>query len=274
MMDRDMLSNEVQSIFSMLDAEEFPGVHRYLAGIMDDSGYVSESPFDIASNLVRCDGMQVFPGYLISFITELYESEIADGNADAMNDLGGQYYDGFKGFEQSFEKAMELYHMAADNGSRAAQENLGYCYYYGRNMESPDYEKAFHYFALGAFDGHLISLYKIGDMYLNGLYVRKNEKEAFNIYMRCLDTMTEEAAPIVAGPVHLRLGKMFLYGLGVDKNYKSALICYQKAEAFLYDMVADGDIKYRKSLEAAIRGQAKVRELLLGELPEDEWLEE
>ncbi len=39
-------------------------------------------------------------------------------------------------------------------------------------------------------------------------------------------------------------------------------------------MVADGDIKYRKSLEAAIRGQAKVRELLLEELPEDKWLED
>ena len=71
--------------------------------------------------------MQVFPDHLISFITELYVSETEDGNADAMNDLGGRYYDGFKGFEQSFEKAMELYHTAAENGSRQAQENLGCC---------------------------------------------------------------------------------------------------------------------------------------------------
>ena len=44
-----------------------------------------------------------------------------------------------------------------------------------------------------------------------------------------------------------------------------------KAEAFLYDMVAVGDPKYRKSLNAAISGQAKVRELLLDELPDDQW---
>ena len=44
-----------------------------------------------------------------------------------------------------------------------------------------------------------------------------------------------------------------------------------KAEAFLYDMVAAGDPKYRKSLNAAISGQAKVRELLLDELPDDQW---
>lgn len=80
-----------------------------------------------------------------------------------------------------------------------------------------------------------------------------------------------EAAKFVAGPVHLRLGKMFLNGLGTEKNYRNALICYQKAEAFLYDMVAAGDPKYKKSLQAAISGQAKVRELLLDELPEDEW---
>lgn len=63
----------------------------------------------------------------------------------------------------------------------------------------------------------------------------------------------------------------FLYGLGTEKNYKNALICYQKAEAFLYDMVADGDPKYKKSLQAAISGQAKARELLLDELPDDEY---
>ena len=101
------------------------------------------------------------PDFLIDFITELYEMAIADGNAAAMNYLGSQYYDGGRGFEQSFEKTVKYYQMAAENGERQAQENLGYCYYYGRNMDKPDYEKAFHYFALGAFDGHLISLYKI-----------------------------------------------------------------------------------------------------------------
>ncbi len=71
-----------------------------------------------------------FPGCLIDLITGLFEMEIDNGNADAMNDLGSQYYDGNRGFEQSFEKAVRYYKMAAENGSRQAQENLGYCYYY------------------------------------------------------------------------------------------------------------------------------------------------
>ena len=160
--------------------------------------------------------------------------------------------------------------MAAENGNRQAQENLGYCYYYGRNMPV-DYEKAFHYFALGAFDGHLVSLYKIGDMYMNGYYVPKNEKEAFLIYEHCMNTMTDEAARYAAGPVYLRLGKAFLYGKGTEANAQTALICFQKAEVFLYGMVKNGDVMYKKSLQAAVDGQQKAREALRRELPEKEW---
>ena len=97
-------------------------------------------------------------------------------------------------------------------------------------------------------------------MYLNGLYVPKNEKEAFYIFIRCIETMTEEAEGRVAGPVYLRLGRMFLEGIGVSQNLKNAFVCYQKAEAYLYDMVLSGDVMYRKSLEAAIAGQKKARE--------------
>lgn len=273
MINKDYISTEVGKLFTMLNADEYPEVYAYLANIMDEDGLVNEDPYDMATNLIQCDKPLDFPEYLIDFITERYEEEIEDGNQHAMNNLGAQYYDGSRGFEQSFEKAVHYYNMAAENGSRQAQENLGYCYYYARNMDKPDYEKAFHYFALGAFDGHLVSLYKIGDMYLNGYYVKKNEKEAFHIYMRCLETMTDESAKFVAGPVYLRLGKMFLNGTGVEKDYKSALVCSQKAESFLYDMVVAGDYMYKKSLEGAIICQAKAREMLMTGLDSKDWID-
>ena len=56
-----------------------------------------------------------------------------------------------------------------------------------------DYEKAFHCFAPGAFSGRPASLYKIGDMYLNGYYVKKNVRDAFRIYRRCLDLLDDDA---------------------------------------------------------------------------------
>ena len=261
---------DIQDILSLISPEELPETCSYLSSLQGENSPEGSTPYVIANTVLDLDKPGRLPGYVIAFIAKMFELEIVTGNADAMNDLGAQYYDGSRGFEQSFEKAVRYYSMAAENGSRQAQENLGYCYYYGRNGK-PDYEKAFHYFALGAFDGHLVSLYKIGDMYLHGLYVPKNEREAFYIFMRCIETMTDEAADRVAGPVYLRLGRMFLEGTGTVRNYKNALICFQKAETFLYDMVMDGDTMYRKSLDAAIKGQEKTREKILEQLPDDTW---
>ena len=83
--------------------------------------------------------------------------------------------------------------------------------------------------------------------------------------------MTDEAAPRTAGPVFLRIAKMYLYGLGTERDLKAALVCYQKAESFLYDMVKEGDVMYKNSLRAAIEGQNKARALLAAELPNGEW---
>ena len=220
--------------------------------------------YDFATALIQCDTAAPMPRCLFDFIVTLYKSAIDDGNADAMNDLGALYYDG-RGCHQDFAEAVHYYDMAAKLGNRQAQENLGYCYYYGRNV-AVDYQKAFHYFALGAFDGHLISLYKIGDMYQNGYYVEKNPAAAFRIYERCLETMTDEAADTVAGPVFLRMGNAFLHGNGTAENPQNALVCFQKAELYLYDMVVRGDRMYQKSLQSAIEGQEKARARLLERL--------
>ncbi len=248
-----------------LDPELFPETVEFFTKYVDDE----ISAYEMATELVQCDKTSDMTRELFDFIVRLYKEAIDEGNVEAMNDLGALYYDG-RGCEQDFTKAVYYYDMAAKSGSRQAQENLGYCFYYGRNMPV-DYEKAFHYFALGAFDGHIISLYKIGDMYKNGYYVEKNLEEAFRIYSHCLDTMSAEAASVCAGPLFLRVGNAFLNGEGTEKNAKSALVCFQKAEVFLYDMVENGDVMYKKSLIAAIEGQAIAREQLAEALPNRDW---
>ncbi len=269
-MDAFELYDGVQSLASMIDAEENPEAAEYLEGILFGGGLLEDDPYEIASRLLECDRPYPLPRIVRDLIEELLTDAFEAGNADALNDLGAQYYDGSRGFEQDFTKAVTCYKLAAEKGSRPAQENLGYCYYYGRNMPV-DYAKAFHYFALGAFDGHIISLYKIGDMYLNGYYVEKDPVEAFRIYNRCIETMTDEAAPACAGPVFLRLANAFLNGIGTKEDAKNALVCYQKAEAFLYDMVAGGNVMYKKSLAAAIDGQAAARAKLAASLPAENW---
>lgn len=272
-MDNKWLTDKTKAILDRMDPEVYPEACEFLNGLIEDDSFCEYGPFGIANELADADKDEEWTPEIVEYLEALYMEAINAGDADAMNDLGAHYYDGHRGFEQSFDKAMKYYKMAAYNGSQVAQENLGYCYYYGRDGE-PDYMKAFHYFAMGAFSGYLNSLYKIGDMYYNGYYVEKNLREAFVIYMRCLDMMTEEAERYVAGPVYLRLGKMFLNGYGVEKNLRSALTCFQKAEHFLYSMVVDDrNLMYKKSLEGAIEGQAKVREEMAKEIPEKDWLE-
>lgn len=271
MIEINAVRRETDDILAILNAEEYPETYDFLSMISACENDDMPSIYDIATALTKCDAKLPMHKVVFDFAVELYESEINNKNANAMNDLGALYYDGH-GCCQDFGKAVYYYNMAAENGCKVAQENLGYCYLYGRDVEV-DYEKAFHYFALGAFEGYLVSLYKIGDMYQKGYYVKKNEAEAFRIYERCMDTMTDEAAKLVAGPVYLRLGNAFLYGTGTEPNAKTALICYQNAERFLFDMVNGGDVMYKKSLQAAIDGQAKARAKLTETLPEKQWLD-
>ena len=256
---------ELDKVLLELDPSKLPETIEYLKAQKDED----LSAYELATGLVNCDTRNNMPKVLFDLIVKLYLEACDEGNNAAMNDLGALYYDG-RGCCQDFSKAVYYYNMAAESGNKVAQENLGYCYLYGRDVEI-DYEKAFHYFALGAFEGYIVSLYKIGDMYQNGYYVKKNEAEAFRIYNRCLETMTDEAAPITAGPVYLRLGNAFLYGKGTEPDAKTALICYQNAERFLFDMVNRGEVMYKKSLQAAIDGQTKARAMLTENLPEKLW---
>lgn len=270
-MDVQVLNKKICKVFETLDDKRYPETTEYIEDWLDLPNEVRDDAYGVFVAFAESDKPKEWTPEIIQFLEDLLLSEIEEENADAMNDLGAMYYDGNRGFEQSFEKAMKYYNMAAANGNRQSQENLGYCYYYGRDGEV-DYEKAFHYFALGAFDGHLISLYKIGDMYYNGYYVEKNHKEALLIYERCMETMTEEAASVVAGPVLLRLGNMHLNGEGTKKDPRTALACYQSAERYLYSMVVDdGNYMYKKSLKGAIEGQEKARAEMAKMVDGKEW---
>ena len=249
-----------------LDPEKFPETIEYLESIKDVN-YLSS--YNIASHIVRCDITSAMTPELFNFVAELYEAAIESGDKYAMNDLGALYYDG-RGYNQDFTKAVYYFKMAADNGNKLALENLGYCYYYGRSVPV-DYEKAFNYFAIGAFEGEIISLYKIGDMYRNGYYVEKNLNEAFIIYSRCLDMIKQTSKYYNAGQVYLRLGNAYFYGEGTNKDFKKALKCFQRAEIYLYNIIEDGELMYRKSLQAAIDGQAKARAEIFENLPARTW---
>lgn len=257
-------------ILNTISEEDYPKIcNTIFAHIDEDNEEIYTSPYIVCGELHEADGTKQLPECVAQFLLKVYEEEISNGNADAACDIGSLYYTGRAG-EQSYAKALKYYTIAADGGCRQAQENLGYCYYYGRDTEV-DYEKAFHYFALGAFDGHIRSLFKIGDMYRNGYYVKKNEQESFRIYEQCLDTMTDVAMPLVGADVMMRLGDCYFEGIGTEVDFELALEYYQKAERLFYTRLQEGDFLMKGNYKRVIARQEEVRKKMIEELPNYDW---
>ena len=247
---------KIRKALENLNAEEFETIRGYLKHVVEHAEMHSE--FEVGEFLTDDALFEDLPPSLVKLARQMFETAAKAGNAEAMNELGALYYDGAKSFPQDYGKAREWFEKASEAGNEQATESLGYCLYYGRTGE-PDYEKAFRCFAEGAILGRTNSLYKTGDMYMDGLFVEKNEDKAFRIYVRCLETMTEEEEDVVAGPVHLRLGKAYLRGTGTTENAFKALIHLQKAEGYLFLMVAAGFERYRKSYKEAVALQDEAR---------------
>lgn len=263
----------LNEILHSISEDEYPEICSTIYTHMQENAEgIYTEPFIIAQEMSEADATKQLPKLAAKFIRTAYEEELANGNADAACDIGSLYYTGRAG-EQNYAKALEYYTIAADGGCRQAQENLGYCYYYGRDT-AVDHEKAFHYFALGAFDGHLRSLYKIGDMYRDGHYVKKNEFEAYRIYRHCLDNMTDIALPLVGADVMMRMADCYFEGIGTEVDYELALHYYQKAEQLFYKRLQDGDFLIKGNYEKVIARQIEVRNKMQGALPSYDWAEQ
>ncbi len=217
----------------------------------------------ILENYMNVSQARHVPEILQEFLENLLIQEVKCGNGNAANALGALYYTGRIGEEPDYERAEEYYLKAEELGDRQATENLGYIYYYGRTGEA-DYEKAYHRFVKGALDGHVISLYKIGDMYKNGYYVKQDLKEAFCIYDHCYVLMQNSDGLYAdcIGDVHARLADCYLYGKGVDADPFAALHFSQSAEIALRFKKKTGSMFTEGTLKWALELQEKARELI------------
>lgn len=155
-------------------------------------------------------------------VIECYRACMGQKMPTAFLNLGTLYYTG-RGVEQDYKEAYELYKVAADAGEMRAICNCGYCFYYGRHQEV-DYSEAFKYFSLAAllFDD-ANSIYKLGDMYLNGYSVEKNDNYAFIMYTRALRLcQANEKDEACLGDAQFRVGKCLLRGVGTKQNVEDA----------------------------------------------------
>lgn len=107
---------------------------------------------------------------------------------------------------------------------------LGYIYYYGRvNNGIAEYDKAYKYYSLAALSGNVEARYKIGDMYRNGYYLKKNEQIAKSIYdslyYDALKEFHKDPKTSSLADVSLRLAGFF----DNEEEYKVGYMLYLQA---------------------------------------------
>ena len=126
--------------------------------------------------------------------------------------------------ERLAKKAVECYELCIKHGIPEAALDLGRIYYPGTTVVKQNFQKAYEYFSLGVLlYNDAKCLCKLGDMYLNGYHVVKNEKFAFFLYQRSLHCCQEnEADAACTADAQFRVGKCYLYGIGTYKNTEKA----------------------------------------------------
>lgn len=135
---------------------------------------------------------------------------------------------------------------------------LGYIYYYGRtNRGNADYEKAFKYFSFGAHAGIYESIYKLSDMYKNGLGGIKSASLAKelvrNIYGDLYSQFLCERFDCEFADVAIRLGNFAMEEEcdGIP-TYNIALEYFTEAKYALSKRNKFGDSSVKARLEKSI----------------------
>lgn len=174
-------------------------------------------------------------------IVRCYEACLKAGDLTAALNLGAMYYGG-EFIPRDFRKAIKYYEQATESDDEKTQEwawnNLGYCYYYGRDIPVDD-EKAFNCYMRAAIQRNANALYKIGDMYRYGRYVKKDEKMAVLFYEQALCETYENES--LRADVAKRIGECALYGIGMEKDIYRALSMLTKAELLTYTKIKERD---------------------------------
>lgn len=256
-----------------------------LEGIVDDleegldENYDDDDAIDAVEELVYADMTRALPKSLRALVEYVYDVAVEAGDARRINNYGALYYDGRIG-KQDFAKAAHYYEMAAGLGDNTAVDNLGYIYYYGRTGEV-DYEKAYQWFTKGsAAYGSSTATYKLGDMFKNGYYVKKDPIAAFNCYLRAeklqkaYDGEEHEYVQTDGGPmpdIMFRIAECYHKAIGTDADLDKALAYYQKAERGFIGKVRKGNYLVKKMLTLSIDRQEEIRNAIAKDLPQMEW---
>lgn len=167
---------------------------------------------------------------------EIWEKMAADGDGQAMNNLGVLYDQG-KGVDPDVGRAIHWFAEAARAGNPAGMSNYGRLLEQGRGMPANPEEGA-RWLDLAARQGQPEAQYNLGYLYENGRGVPKDDAAAAAWYSRAASQNQRDALA--------RLGHFYRAGRGVEKNV-------QRAVLLLYAAAMEGSRAAIAELEAMAR---------------------
>ncbi|XP_076259356.1 HMG-coA reductase degradation 3 isoform X2 [Rhynchophorus ferrugineus] len=153
-------------------------------------------------------------GILDNDLFEYYQLLAEKGDMQAQVGLGQLHYQGGRGIDLDYQKAMHYFTQAAEAGSPMAMAYLGKIYLDGSDEVEANNETAFKYFKKAAELNNPVGLSGLGLMYLYGRGVEKDYDKAYKYFQAAADQGWVDG--------QLQLGNMHFGGLGVRKDYKLA----------------------------------------------------
>ncbi|KAL4087312.1 hypothetical protein PRIC1_013206 [Phytophthora ramorum] len=129
--------------------------------------------------------------------------------------LGNMVYNNAEGNDDEVQKALHVWRIAMDKGSEKAKFSYALCMKKGIGFPKKDAAGATKYFKELTAAGHGWGTFAYADALSTGEGTRKNEKKAFELFMKC----AESGVP----PAYMNVSNMYTSGTGTKKNEVEAL---------------------------------------------------
>ncbi|KAJ8936610.1 hypothetical protein NQ314_012225 [Rhamnusium bicolor] len=153
-------------------------------------------------------------GILDNDLIEYYQLLAEKGDVQAQVGLGQLHYQGGRGVDLDYQKAMHYFTQAANAGNAMAMAYLGKIYLDGSDEVQANNDTAFKYFKKASELNNPVGLSGLGLMYLYGKGVEKDYSKAHQFFLAAADQGWVDG--------QLQLGNMYFSGLGVKKDFKMA----------------------------------------------------
>jgi len=149
----------------------------------------------------------------------------------ASEELGELYFKG-EYFDQDYKQAIMWFRTSTQKLNPIGYYLLGFCFYHGRGVDK-NKAKAFDSFFKGT-HGFINNYLMLGDMYLNGEFVARDQAYAIKLYQRVLSSEKKlhEKNNIFSDAyfqVCLRFAQCYLCGNGVKQDIDKANDCFRIA---------------------------------------------